>query len=427
MKPALTIAELAEITTFGANKLKKAALENLAMSAIVGYEIVKEGKVLRVEVHAPNPVSEESSIRRFLELTKNETNLQFFTDIEEGVYLAQGELRTDAFTDEFFIQYSAKIEEKIGYGTDITLDKVIHSNAGKATLVFSSVKNEVKHSHHATWDLLDVAKDFDKTVVIPRPLYKTYNQFMALLAEALQQPKERFFLKEDPTAVKGDGIDVYINPIDLVYYGKLKISLPYTGATVQVISNSEEPEAPAEPSVAVTDVVAEIQSIDFVGTDALVGDVFNINAFVLPETADQTYTVVIADPAVISKVGDAYVCNAAGTTTIDVVSTADPTIKDTLTITVTVPVVEPTTVTLGALPASVNSTDEFAVSATLDVVDYVPTSVVWTTTATAAIIEPDPINPLNALFKVNGSVDPFTITCTVDGLIAVSETITVVI
>ena len=40
MKPALTIAELAEVATFGANKLKKAALENTALSAIIAYDII---------------------------------------------------------------------------------------------------------------------------------------------------------------------------------------------------------------------------------------------------------------------------------------------------------------------------------------------------------------------------------------------------
>ena len=66
MKPALTIAELAEVATFGANKLKKAALENTALSAIIAYDIIKGGKVLRVETKAPNPVNEETPIRRIV-------------------------------------------------------------------------------------------------------------------------------------------------------------------------------------------------------------------------------------------------------------------------------------------------------------------------------------------------------------------------
>jgi hypothetical protein len=53
MKPTLTIAELAELATFGANKLKKAALENTALSAIIAYDIIKGGKVLRVETVIP--------------------------------------------------------------------------------------------------------------------------------------------------------------------------------------------------------------------------------------------------------------------------------------------------------------------------------------------------------------------------------------
>ena len=245
MKPALTIAELAEVATFGANKLKKAALENTALSAIIDYDIIKGGKVLRVETKAPNPVNEETPIRRFLELEKNEDNKQFFADIENGNYLAHGELRLTEFTDVFLEQYFKKIEAVFGYGTEPQLDKVIHNGKGDATVVFSSVKDGKRVSHNASWALTDIKDDFDKTVLIPRSLFKSYNEFMTLFCEAIGQPKDRFFLKDDPMEVKGEGIDVYVEGTDLVYYGKLTVSLPWSGTEVNVIDNGYVP--PEEP------------------------------------------------------------------------------------------------------------------------------------------------------------------------------------
>lgn len=245
MKPALTIAELAEVATFGANKLKKAALENTALSAIIAYDIIKGGKVLRVETKAPNPVNEETPIRRFLELEKNEDNKQFFADIENGNYLAHGELRLTEFTDVFLEQYFKKIEAVFGYGTEPQLDKVIHNGKGDATVVFSSVKDGKRVNHNASWTLTDIKDDFDKTVLIPRSLFKSYNEFMTLFCEAIGQPKDRFFLKDDPMEVKGEGIDVYVEGTDLVYYGKLTVSLPWSGTEVNVIDNGYVP--PEEP------------------------------------------------------------------------------------------------------------------------------------------------------------------------------------
>ena len=261
MKPALTIAELAKVATFGANKLKKAALENVALSAVIGYEIIKDGKVLRVETKAPNPVNEETSLRRFLELQKNDENKQFFEDLENGDYLTHGELRVTEFTDEFLAQYSKKIEAKIGYGTDVQLEKVIHNGKGDATIVFNSIKDGKRATHNASWSLADVKEDFNKTVLIPRSLFKSYNEFMELFAEAIGQPKDRFFLKDDPMEVKADGIDLFVGGTDLVYYGKLTVALPWSGTEVNVVENdyvpTEQPdedeneEDPVDPPVEV--------------------------------------------------------------------------------------------------------------------------------------------------------------------------------
>lgn len=261
MKPALTIAELAKVATFGANKLKKAALENVALSAVIGYEIIKGGKVLRVETKAPNPVNEETSLRRFLELQKNDENKQFFEDLENGDYLTHGELRVTEFTDEFLAQYSKKIEAKIGYGADVQLEKVIHNGKGDATIVFNSIKDGKRATHNASWSLADVKEDFNKTVLIPRSLFKSYNEFMELFAEAIGQPKDRFFLKDDPMEVKADGIDLFVGGTDLVYYGKLTVALPWSGTEVNVVENdyvpTEQPdedeneEDPVDPPVEV--------------------------------------------------------------------------------------------------------------------------------------------------------------------------------
>ena len=262
MKPALTIAELAKVATFGANKLKKAALENVALSAVIGYEIIKDGKVLRVETKAPNPVNEETSLRRFLELQKNDENKQFFEDLENGDYLTHGELRVTEFTDEFLAQYSKKIEAKIGYGTDVQLEKVIHNGKGDATIVFNSIKDGKRVTHNASWSLADVKEDFNKTVLIPRSLFKSYNEFMELFAEAIGQPKDRFFLKDDPMEVKADGIDLFVGGTDLVYYGKLTVALPWSGTEVNVVENDYVPTEQPDEDENEEDPVDPVDPVD---------------------------------------------------------------------------------------------------------------------------------------------------------------------
>ena len=262
MKPALTIAELAKVATFGANKLKKAALENVALSAVIGYEIIKDGKVLRVETKAPNPVNEETSLRRFLELQKNDENKQFFEDLENGDYLTHGELRVTEFTDEFLAQYSKKIEAKIGYGTDVQLEKVIHNGKGDATIVFNSIKDGKRVTHNASWSLADVKEDFNKTVLIPRSLFKSYNEFMELFAEAIGQPKDRFFLKDDPMEVKADGIDLFVEGTDLVYYGKLTVALPWSGTEVNVVENDYVPTEQPDEDENEEDPVDPVDPVD---------------------------------------------------------------------------------------------------------------------------------------------------------------------
>ena len=147
-------------------------------------------------------------------------------------------------------QYSKKIEAKISYGSDVELEKVIHNGKGDATILFSSVKEEKRVNHNASWSLVDIKEDFNKTVLIPRSLFKSYNEFMDLFAEAVGQPKTRFFLKDDPMEVKTDGIDVFVEGNDLIYYGKLTVALPWSGTEVNVIENAyvptEQPEEPGE-------------------------------------------------------------------------------------------------------------------------------------------------------------------------------------
>lgn len=288
MKPALTIAELATVATFGANKLKKAALENVALSALVNYTIVKGGKVLRVECLSPNPVKEDSSLRRFIELEKNEENKQFFNDLEEGKHLANGQLRLNEFTDEFLTHYNAKIEKKIGYGQELVLERISHGQAGEAVVVFSSEKEGKRVTHNASWSLVNINEDFNKTVLIPRNLFKSYNEFMALVATALGQPKTRFFLKEDPMEVKADGIDVYVSGDDLVYFGKIHIALPWSGTEVNVIDNEpsvvvdpepepEPEEIPTPPAVNAMTVVkdANVLTLNFARPVKIGGVVMN--------------------------------------------------------------------------------------------------------------------------------------------------------
>ena len=100
-------------------------------------------------------------------------------DIENGNYLAHGELRLTEFSDTFLEQYFKKVEAVFGYGSEPQLDKVIHNGKGDATVVFSSVKDGKRVNHNASWALTDIKDDFNKTVLIPRSMFKSYNGYNA--------------------------------------------------------------------------------------------------------------------------------------------------------------------------------------------------------------------------------------------------------
>lgn len=109
------------------------------------------------------------------------------------------------------------------------------------------------------------------------------------------------------------------------------------GSTVLTITANGGEVTPVTTTIAVTaaaptSVTAEIISNDFTGTNANVGDIFNIVTEVLPATAEQYTTITILTPETITQTGEDFQCTAEGTGTIEITSVADPLVKTTLTI-----------------------------------------------------------------------------------------------
>lgn len=251
MNPALTIAELIALPTFGINKVRKIAAENIAQAVVLGYTFIRQDKVLRVNVKSAHPGNETKALSRFVELevTTEATNVAFITKVKEGHFLAHGELKSDEFKEAFLTLYLAQQAKKLSYGTDPVVSTVIHSNAGVATIYFSSIKNGKRVPHTARWSRLNLDKSLNVVVVVPRSVYNSYREFLAIVAGLLEVPPERLFLKEDPIDAI-DGVDVYVDTNDLVYFGKIKVAVTPGGSKAMVYSKDAtaiEPEEPEEP------------------------------------------------------------------------------------------------------------------------------------------------------------------------------------
>ena len=267
MQAALTIEQLVQMPNFGVNKVRNIALANLEQSVYESYTLTKNNNTLRVKLQRPHPVEDvkDKGVTQFVELDRNQKGLvedetlelllnTFFQKIDDAEFLEHGELNVVAFEAAFAPLYEAKLNYKLSYGSNPTLLKLTYGARSISTMAFTDVKEGKTRKHSVTLKRIDVDKDLNKIVIIPRNLFTTYREFMKIFNVALGEPEDstRFFLKDDPTAFSGDAIELFIDPDDFVYSGSIKVQLPWGGDEVRVIdraiapSDDEEPEEPED-------------------------------------------------------------------------------------------------------------------------------------------------------------------------------------
>lgn len=267
MQAALTIEQLVQMPNFGVNKVRNIALANLEQSVYESYTLTKNNNTLRVKLQRPHPVEDvkDKGVTQFIELDRNQKGMAedetlgpllntFFQKIDDAEFLEHGELNVVAFEAAFAPLYEAKLNYKLSYGSNPTLLKLTYGARSISTMAFTDVKEGKTRKHSVTLKRIDVDKDLNKIVIIPRNLFTTYREFMKIFNVALGEPEDstRFFLKDDPTAFSGDAIELFIDPDDFVYSGSIKVQLPWGGDEVRVIdraiapSDDEEPEEPVD-------------------------------------------------------------------------------------------------------------------------------------------------------------------------------------
>lgn len=241
MKPALQIAELIQMPTFGINKVRKIALENLAQSVVLGYDVIRGGRVLRVKVARPHPADETKALTQFVELPVDKTveGLEtFITKVNDAHYLNHGEIKSDEFKEDFLPFYIDQLTKKLSYGIEPILERVNQGRRGVSTIYFSTVKEGKRVPHSARWTLLDFETNYDNIVVVPRKSYSTYREFISVLSALIGIERERIILRDDPETAQGETIDVWISPNDLVYQGKFQVRIPHLGDEPKLYSKT---------------------------------------------------------------------------------------------------------------------------------------------------------------------------------------------
>ena len=262
MKPALGIAELIKIPTFGINKVRKIAVENITQAVVLEYAFIRGGKVLRVKVLRPHPGDELKPLSQFVELpvTTEEDNVTFINKVKGGEYLEHAGLKQEEFKDDFLPLYIAQLEAKLAYGTDPIVSHVIHNSQGIATIYFSTVKEGERVPHTARWSRLNIAESLNAVIVVPRPVYKSYRDFMTIVAGLLETDVTRLFLKEDPVDAV-NGVELYVDVNDLVYFGSIKVSITPGGDKAAIYTKDAViPEEPTDPEEGGSEGTVETQT-----------------------------------------------------------------------------------------------------------------------------------------------------------------------
>lgn len=150
-----------------------------------------------------------------------------------------------------------------------------------------------------------------------------------------------------------------------VVAGQTLLTYKANGGTVAPVTKTLEVTAKPVVKPDPTDVLADLVSADFTGTNAKVGNKFTVTAEVSPELANQEVTVSILNPEMVIKEGEEYICIAAGTCVIEVASVEKPSIKDTLNLVITNPNAS------AYIDAKVTFKDTFGENPDTDLVEFV--------------------------------------------------------
>lgn len=178
---------------------------------------------------------------------------------------------------------------------------------------------------------------------IPEVIVKPVTAFNVTVPESIVNGES---ITVTPTFVPTDADDktftVTASPTGIVdiLNGGTMLRGASVGSTVLTFTAKGGDVAPVIKTVAVTaipvtkptSVTAEIISDDFTGTDAIVGDIFNIVTEVLPAEVGQEVTVNVLTPLTIQKLEDDYTCIGEGEGQIEIASVVDPLVKTTVTI-----------------------------------------------------------------------------------------------
>lgn len=250
MKPNLTIAQLVAEPTFGVNLVRKFSLEAVAASTVTKVDMIRGGRAMRVRLLRPNPANEEIGLTQNYELTRTAANEAFFAKTEKAGFMVHGELDAVAFLAAFLPPFTTEHSAKLSYGATPEITRVIRGANGISQIYFTSVKEGKVRNHAATRRLIDIEAELNHLILVPSSLFKTYNQFIKLVATKLDVDEDRIFTKEDPLDYNNRQMRLHISTQDLTYFGSLPLNITNSGTAVQIIDRvTGEPvvEAPVDP------------------------------------------------------------------------------------------------------------------------------------------------------------------------------------
>lgn len=331
MRNNLSIGALISNPNFGNNVLIKQSLDMLAQCVVLSYKVGPRGASIKIS--RPHPIIPDASLTQYVDVKPDSSNAAittFLQKLRDNAYTIGGDLQSDDLKEDLIPIRTQYIHNSMDYGTDPELVSVSPVRNGQAFVRFTSVRDNRRYNHSATWTLFDAQADLNRSIIVPRTLYTNYREFLQLVAEAAEIDINRLNLKADPMA-PGEFIHVYINANDLIYTGSFKVALPPEGDAVRIIDNSTGEEIlPEEP-----DVLAASVAITGGNFNLTVGEAQQLDVTVLPaDTTDKTVTYVSSNPTKVSVNSAGLVQSIAVGSAIITVTTTN---NKTATVTVTAP------------------------------------------------------------------------------------------
>jgi len=280
MKPVLSIKDLVTNPQFGVNVVITAAIAKVEDAAILEYSLdTRKTTIHLIQEHPNYP---ETGIKAIVNFTRTNApdNKAFFAKLENYEFHTHGEIQSEEFKAAFLPLYTAYLKTSLGYGDDAELSFVTVGRDNKAIIQFTSTRKKdvydaegnkttvsKQSSHRVSWKLLDPKVDYNNVIVFPRPLFNTVAKFIKKVAELMDIAPERIYVKEDPTNLGVDSVEVYIGPNDLTYSGSITVSIPPAGEAVHVynLTTGDEvlPEEGEDDETQTPPPVATITDVEF--------------------------------------------------------------------------------------------------------------------------------------------------------------------